>query len=195
MLVLAVLRELLAHDIPPHMLPSAQSEHMPHQFVTASLHCALTTTQFLVLPIYIYFPRGVPDVPGGCIAHSTLPQVRLLAAKVRGTILTGLWEQCCQQSLVLCPTVPSPAWAGGPRSQGLQGRAKPIHLTALLCAEPSPSPQLHSSLRSVSQGGAGTLRASGRQGKNHSAHGAECLHPVGAPRRDEPSSHQAPFIH
>lgn len=69
-------------------------------------------------------------------------RVRLLAAKVLGMTLAGLWEQCRQQSLVLCPTVSSPDWAGRPRSQGMQGRAKPTYLTALLCAEPSPSWQL-----------------------------------------------------
>lgn len=154
MLMLAVLRKLLAHGIPPsHMLPSAQAEHTPHQFVTASMCCALTTTQFLVLPIYIYFPCGAPGVPG-CVQLTppafTLPQARLLV-KVWGITLAGLWEQCCQQSLILCPTVPCPDWTGRPRSQGLQGRAKLMYFTALLCAEPSLSWELHSSLRSVSQ--------------------------------------------
>lgn len=50
----------------------------------------------------------------------TLPQERLLAAKVWAMTLVGLWEQCHQQSLVLCPPVSSPDWAGRPRSQRLQ---------------------------------------------------------------------------
>lgn len=69
----------------------------------------------------------------------TLPQERLLAAKVWAMTLAGLWEQCHQQSLVLCPTVSSPDWAGRPRSQRLQGGAKPMYFTPLLSAEPSLS--------------------------------------------------------
>lgn len=73
-----MLRELLVCGIPPpHMLPSAQGEHMPHQLVTASLCCALTTTQFLVFPIYMYFLHGAPDVPWGVQLAApafTLPQ-------------------------------------------------------------------------------------------------------------------------
>lgn len=173
MLVLAVLRKLLAHGIPPpHMLPSAQGEHMPPQFVTASMCCALATTQFLVLPIYIYFPREAPGVPGDVQLTPpafTLPQVKLLAAKVWGMTLAGLWEQCCQQSLVLCPTVSSPDWAGIPRSQGLQGRTKPMYFASLLCAEPSLSRRLHSSLwssdwRGLQAGRGGTTQPMGMAG-------------------------------
>lgn len=85
---------------------------------------ALTTTQFLVLPIYMYFP---PDVPGDVQLTPpafTLPQVRILA-KVWGMTLAGLWEQCCQQSLVLCPTVCSPDWQGGQEARDCRKELSP----------------------------------------------------------------------
>lgn len=198
--MLAVLRKLLALGNPPsHMLTSAQGEHMPHQFVTASMCCALTTTPFLVLPIYIYFPCGAPDVPGGVQLTPpafTLPQVRepSCCQGVGHDLGTAVGAVPPAKPCAV-PHSPSPDWAGRPRSQGLQGRAKPVYFTALVCAEPFPSRQLHSSLWSVSQPGVDPreLQQAGRTAQPWARR--QGLHPVGAPRGDEPRSHHPPLVH
>lgn len=82
---------------------------------------------FLYLPFTCIFFMEPPMCPGVQLAAPafTLSQGEVSCCQGAGMTLAGLWEQCRQQSLVLCPTVPSPDWAGRPRSQGMQGRAKP----------------------------------------------------------------------
>lgn len=139
-------------------------------------HCCVNSLPLLcinhyAIPFYFQFtciflvePQTCPWVCGNS-PHQPLPCLGATASCCQGTRhhlgrTAGLWVRRCQQcsSLVPCPAAPSLGWARRPRSQGLRGKAEPVHFTTPSCVQSHhPASSSDSLVRSISPPGAVTL--------------------------------------